>query len=392
MIQQQFRTFFYFSVIFSICFTSFYSSLQADIDLEDISQNFVIEAKKIEVPGYPNAFNPSIVEWKGNFIMSFRVILVPTPPYVNNSWTGIVFLDRDFNPIGKPQILSPPPQLARLDDARLLTVGDQLWIVHTGHNKVDDQYDCQDCSSCQNHSCGLNIDFGKLNPFTATQTNSYYSCPGKCRMYVAELVYDGQSFNLEHEECLTCFEGSKSKRNEKNWVPFDYAGHLLLAYSLKPHRIFHPLLTGQGTCETLASTTGLINWNFGELRGGTPAILDNNQYLAFFHSTKSMKTVHSDGACLPHYFMGAYTFSSQPPFEITNISANPIVAPGFYKGLVYEPYWHPVRVIFPSGLILDEQFIWVSYGRQDHEAWVVKMDKQKLLESLVPVSTVQKGR
>ncbi len=70
-------------------------------------------------------------------------------------------------------------------------------------------------------------------------------------------------------------------RREKSWVPFDYKGSLLLAYSLQPHFIFKPLI-GTGECESVALTKGDIQWDLGDLRGGTPGLLVGNEYLSFF--------------------------------------------------------------------------------------------------------------
>ena len=124
------------------------------------------------------------------------------------------------------------------------------------------------------------------------------------------------------------------------------------------------------------------NW-----RGGTPGlIIDGSQYLAFFHSSKVMPTVHSNGDNILHYFIGAYTFAQHPPFEITQISPEPIVGRKFYNGTIYTPYWKPVRAIFPCGYIFDGSYIWIAYGRQDHEIWLAKLDKEGLLNSLVPVA------
>jgi len=39
------------------------SPLHALIDLDSMAQDFVLETKKIEIPGYPCAFNPAIVRW-----------------------------------------------------------------------------------------------------------------------------------------------------------------------------------------------------------------------------------------------------------------------------------------------------------------------------------------
>jgi len=82
--------------------------------------------------------------------------------------------------------------------------------------------------------------------------------------------------------------------------------------------------------------------------------------------------------------MGAYLFEPNPPFNITHVSPNPIVYNDFYKGKRYRT-WKPLHVIFPAGIIDNKDYIWVSYGKQDHECWVVKFDKKKLLNSLQPI-------
>ncbi|MBM3184500.1 MAG: hypothetical protein FJZ64_04265, partial [Chlamydiae bacterium] len=46
-----------------------YSNL---LDLETMRQDFVLETKWIRIPGYPDAFNPSILRWQGKLLMCFR--------------------------------------------------------------------------------------------------------------------------------------------------------------------------------------------------------------------------------------------------------------------------------------------------------------------------------
>jgi|GEM_PF-681548 len=321
------------------------------IDLEEMAQDFVLETKKIEIPGYPFAFNPSIIRWQGRLIMSFRVIDDPKASF--NSWIGLIFLDDNFNPIGEPQklIMRPADSTVpcRAEDARFLIAGDRLWMIYSDNAEP------------------------KISR-------------GGYRVYIATVIETDGHFSLEGIECLSRFEGENQNFREKNWVPFEYEGQLLLAYSLKPHRIFIPMAE-TGECWTVATTPTLVDWAWGDLRGGTPAIFDENigEYLAFFHSSKNMATVHSDGAVVSHYFIGAYTFSRHPPFNITRISQEPIVGRGFYRGTIYKPYWKPVRVVFPCGIIVEQDYIWITYGRQDHEIWITKLDKKRLLNHLTPV-------
>lgn len=317
-------------------------------DLEAGIQDFVLETKKIEVPGYPLAFNPSILRWRGQLLMSFRII--PDRKQKYNSEIGLVFLNENFEAISTPQLLSLRDEDAiapcRAEDARLLAIGDRLFAIYDDNPEV------------------------KLSK-------------GGFRMFVAELIYDGEHFIVDKLEHLTVYEGESINIREKAWGPFSYLGQLYLAYSIDPHKIFRPRLDGSGICDTVALSSFAHAWKYGVLRGGTPANVVDGQYLIFFHSSIEMQSLQSDGEKMLHYFIGAYTFSLEPPFEITGMSPEPIIGHNFYSGVAYKPYFKPIRCVFPCGYIFDDHFIWVTFGRDDHECRVVKLDKQKLLESLV---------
>lgn len=336
-----------------ILFSIMRSGLSAGIDLEERAQSFVLNTQKISIPGFPNAFNPSIIRWKGSLLLCFRDI--PDLKYKYNSEIGLVWLDEKFKPKSKPQLLDIKGKYsiipARAEDARLILVKDSLYIVYSDN---------------------------KDEKITR----------GGFRVYIGEIKLDGDNFSLHNVECLSRYEGESILKREKNWVPFDYHGNLLLAYSISPHLILRPLLQQSGKCETFSFIQQAIPWQWGDLRGGTPGlIVKDSEYLAFFHSSIDMKTVHSNEQVMSHYFMGAYTFSSSPPFEITQVSPEPIIGKGFYHGKMYQPFWKQVRVVFPGGFIFDENYIWVAYGRQDHEIWIVKLNKHELFKSLIPLST-----
>lgn len=319
------------------------SSLSALLDLQEMNQGFVLENKKIEIPGYPHAFNPSLIRWQGNLWMSFRSYDRATFP-INT--LGMIQLDESFSPAGDPQILNIlevyPRKDVRAQDIRLVAVGESLHIVYNRANLQNIR-----------------------------------------RICVAKLQEKDGRFAIVQPECLNQFPGMLPRRNEKNWVPFGFNDNLLLSYSLNPHRILGPF-TGTGTCDLFAKSNGKIAWDWGELRGGTPALVDGDHYLAFFHSCKRIETKQSQGRKAKHYLMGAYTFARQPPFQILSISPHPIVGSDFYRGNM-ETLWGTMWVFFPGGLIVDEEFVWVAYGRQDREIWIAKIDKKRLLDSLVAI-------
>lgn len=324
--------------------------LSASVDIEAHPQDFIIELKKIEVPGFPHAFNPSIIRWQGVLLMSFWLV---EEAYQNSSASagdssvGLIWLDDDFNPISPPHFLDFGTPTSRAHDIRLIQVRDTLYIVY--EDNIDDEVS-----------------------------------EGGFRMWTAKLEFDGRDFHIFDQQALVYFDGESPLRREKNWVPFDYQGELHLAYSLAPHLIFQPF-DGTGCCLTVASTRPDLQWRWGALRGGTPAVEVDGKYLAFFHSCISFPSAHSKGEVVPHYMIGAYTFEKDPPFAITNISSRPIIAKGFYSGQNYAPYWKPVCVVFPCGILVEDEFVWISYGRQDHELWVAKINRQGLLNSLIPV-------
>jgi predicted GH43/DUF377 family glycosyl hydrolase len=328
-------------------------------DLEEMAQEFVLETTLVEIPEYPTAFNPTILRWNGSLLLCFRT------RHPNTKMThqiGMMWLDEDFNRLSAPTLLelrgehSSYPSMEQ--DPRLIAVGDRIYIVYSNilEKTADKEYSSLD----------KNI-----------------SDPMIRRVFVAELHYDGETFFITDPEPLLSYEREHKMRWEKNWVPFDYHGELMLAYSLTPHRILHPVL-GTNSCETVAITEGNISWSWGVLRGGTPALKVGDQYLSFFHSSKNIATLHSQGKAIQHYFMGAYTFSAEPPFQITAISPEPIVGKHFYHGKAYKT-WKPLHVVFPCGFVFDEHHFWVTYGRQDHEIWIAKIDRKQLLDSLTPI-------
>jgi len=318
------------------------------LDLQDLKQDFVLETRQIRIEGYPSALNPSIVRWRGSYLMSFRIREEKTGA-VND--VGMIWLDDFFNPIGKPSVLEllidRPSLPSKVQDPRLITLDNRLYLVYSNMIFRDEN-------------------FREIK-----------------RMYIGEVEFDGRSFRIEYPECLYHFNNAND-RWEKNWVPFIYQDQLLLAYSLTPHRILWPMRRTR-ECIEFVTTESSIIWPWGSLRGGTQAILDGDHYISFFHSSiQKMATINSDKEIMHHYFMGAYTFSSTPPFKITKISPAPIVGDKFYRGPAHKT-WKPLRVVFPGGIVVGEEFIWVFYGRQDHEIWVAKLDKKKLMDSLVPV-------
>lgn len=306
-----------------------------DIDLEQMAQDYVLEVKQLCIPDYPTACNASIVRWHDKLILSFNAYSIGKEDQPD--LMGLAILDEDFNITGNPQILDVPKNLWQ--DARLVVLNEALFLVFNG--AVDG---------------------------------------GVRRTFMAQAHFNGIEFSIEPPRAFLHFPGGNPNQWERNWIPFVYDNSLLLATQLSPHRILRPV-PESSECEEVASSNFSSSWAWGTPKTGTTAHLDGKHYLALFHSVKVMPSIHSESKPIQHYFMGAYTFEDRPPFRITAISKEPIIGKHFYHGPEYT-MCKPCRVVFPCGFIMDEQFIWVVFGRQDHEIWMAKLDKKGLYDNM----------
>lgn len=316
-------------------------------DLIDLEQHFepaLISTQQIHIPNHPHGFNPSLVPWKKGWLLSFREIEKKEKLL---SYLYFVTLDDHFRPTSPAQKMDTHCQSPA--DGRLLFCGEKLYCV-----------------------------YGNTIPSKAEEHPIW-------RIWVAEVQEEKGLFTLYMPTKLTQFQGESPNKDEKNWAPFVYDNTLLLTQHLKPHRVLRAQV-GLPSCTAFSLHPTKNIWRWGPLRGGTPALLIQGRYLAFFHSAQWMRSKHSQGLNSYHYFMGAYTFSPTPPFAIESISVNPIVGEHFYSGAQYPPHWNkPVQAIFPCGLAERGPHLLVAYGRQDHEIWIATFDTQMLLTSLQSV-------
>lgn len=310
--------------------------------------DIVKATKRIYLPEYPGSYNPSLIKYNDNYIMTFRY----QPHHSAHYWIsyiGIVLLDSSFNPISKPQLLNTrlnnefiPSQS---EDARIFSINNRIYLFYNDNEDIE-------------------------NPNYNERRD----------MFIAELFVDNDNFVVG--EPLRLVNPAKYRKTlwQKNWSPFEWDGKLMLSYSVNPHEVMTPNLK-TGSCQTTYTSEKVINWDYGsQLRGGTPAQLVDGEYLAFFHTGVILKSGTSDNRELWHYFMGAYTFSAEPPFEITSTSPAPIDALGFYT---YSSHFK--RIIYPSGFVVEGNNLYLAYGKDDSEVWIATMDLGELKKSLVPV-------
>lgn len=300
---------------------------------------FLLEENIIAIDGYPDAYNPSIAQYGENYLLIFRLTTGANRRQDNR--IGLIVLDQEFNPIGTPQILSQKDgQTVYGGDARIIAVGDKMYLTFS-----DDP-----------------LNMGKAFQWMRS-------------MCVSELKEENGVFWLTPPLSLRHTTKDGLQAAEKNWSPFDWQGQLLLSYYLSPHEVLLPDLD-TGESQPLYMSEFSWNWPYGRIRGGTPSILVDGVYMGFFHSSIRNKKLLGK-SCLV-YFMGAYIFSPEPPFEILKVSQEPIVGSHFYG----KDYIRSMQVIFPGGFIHKDPFIYVIYCRNEKEICYAKLDKKQLLQSM----------
>ena len=326
------------------------TQLIARIDFDELEtpSAFVTATRRIILEEFPHAYNPSLVQYRDGYLMTFRY----TPDMEDASWVsyiGIVYLDDNFNPLSQPQLLNTRSAASitpsQAEDARLFVYKKRLFLLYNDNREVE-------------------------HPQYTDRRD----------MFMAELFEDKGQFRLSPPLKLVYEPVLHSQLWQKNWVPFEWDKKLLCAYTINPHEILGINLLN-GSCYQYADTWQQIDWKWGLLRGSTPPQLVNGEYLGFFHSSLlGLSPYTSAGYDLWHYFMGAYTFAPDPPFQLTKLSAKPIMKEGFYVPSNWEK-----RVIFPGGYVVSGQTIYLAYGRNDCEMWIATLNLEALMRSLKPL-------
>src|SRR5438105_7485875 len=212
-------------------------SLDKAFDEFPMDQKIVLAQKRIVLDDYPEAYNPSILQLSEGLLMCFRY----TPDRYWSPWLsyiGLVWLDDNFEPLSKPQILSTRTNNSKTqsqsEDPRLFSYRGRVFLIYNDNMDVN-------CSSLGD----------------------------KRDMFVAELFYQSGQFSLSsplklvHQEKahLIC---------QKNWAPFEWEKKLLISYTVNPHEILYANLQN-GACYTCHETESLLEWDFGRLRESSPA-------------------------------------------------------------------------------------------------------------------------
>lgn len=308
----------------------------------------VVSSKKVKIRGVDAPYNASIIKKAGsqNYLLFFRYdVMDDRSVHGYFTYIGCAELDKNFNQT-EDEFKIIDTSSSYSEDPRVVFIGDELFLTYN--------------------------DFMQDNK------------KGRA-IYIANL--DKKSLKVKYKTNLDMH----LQPIEKNWIPFEYVGKngkptLHFEYYLNPHKIIKLDDPSVNNITHLTfpniSTYQHLYWPYewGVLRGGTSVKKVDGKYLGFFHSSFIVENKFS------WYIMGAYTFDSKPPFNMTSISHYPILFDGIYDSPIMNTASPSKRVIFPCGFVVENRdgrdLIHISCGENDCAVKIVTLDKEKLFASM----------
>lgn len=327
----------------------FFSSLCCDGPrLENIlSSESIIQTYEISIPDYHNPHNPSIIPYEDGYLLSFRseyrfpqwaqdIRLLPTASFI-----CLAHLDKQFrikkNSLQFLEIRSYNEDFSLYaEDARLFVFQNRIFVLFN--------------------------DFPAPLPEYVRQ------------LYLAEITYENGKWVSKKRALPLILQNMN--RIEKNWVPFCVDQSLYLIYGEDPHIILDCDIS-TGYCRKIDERRVDLNWAYGIIRGGTPALQVDHQFLTFFHSSIDLPDIYDRRL----YFMGAYTFDLSFPFTIRSITSSPIGLVGDYKETSSSKKTSK-KVVFPGGFVREGNQIHIAWGKDDKIVMITTLNLEKLLRSM----------
>jgi len=286
-------------------------------------------------------FNGSIFKYQGRYFLCYRTDQYKwcTHPRVH-----LVMVNDMFRPVG---------QNITLDT-----------VANTNGWRVDYRGQCNDHSSARAEDPRVLSD-GLLIP-KIWYTDGF-------KMYSGLLLIECDDNGLKHAELSNIrspkppyidqhWSDPKYDGREKNWSPISGSVQLVI-YSYSPFVIYDT------TNERIVTNLPMdIKWKHGFIKGGTPAVKYGDGYLTIFHSSKRIGP-----RSVAYYYAGALVLDKD--LIPVRVSRYPIIAP-------YPDEDHcrhnESYVVFPCGLIVEDNLIYISYGYNDHSIKIHAMTHREL--------------
>jgi predicted GH43/DUF377 family glycosyl hydrolase len=178
----------------------------------------------------------------------------------------------------------------------------------------------------------------------------------KCIQAYGRLTKKGRTWSIQ-KVIVPRYGANDWSGKEKNWTFFEAEGALRCIYDMGAAGWVVLELDGDEVVDEWRHPP--VNWRWGRLSGGTPAVEWEGQMLTVFHSWEKHPRRHR------LYHMGLLTFGATAPHAPTMISGAPILSARPEWGAPDHAHrWQPLCV-FPGGLEVYGGKALVSYGRND---------------------------
>ncbi|MBI3508506.1 MAG: hypothetical protein HY069_02565 [Chlamydiia bacterium] len=311
-----------------------------------LSGDAICKTYEIQIPDYESAHNPSIVSYRDGYLLSFRC-LARFPEWSQDklidtvSFIGLAFLDKQFKVKKKSVQLLEIPTYSDdcslyAEDARLVVFQDRIFVVFNDLPAPLPDYQRQ--------------------------------------LYIAEIIYQNGRW-VPKKRAMPLFL-ENMHRIEKNWVPFFINQSLYFIYGENPHTILACDLS-TGRCRKVDEREVPLDWPYGIIRGGTPALKVGDEFLTFYHSSLLPSALHENRI----YFMGAYTFEDSFPFAIRSFTPVPIGLAEYYKEISSKKHLSK-KAVFPGSFVQEGNTIHLAWGKDDKRVMITSLDLDKLRQSM----------
>lgn len=357
------------------------------------SQDFLHLSKHL-----PGCFNPSIAPFNSEDEEYNHVRWIIACRVTRKGGLGLMLLDIDLNIIKQQQRSIYGLGMTELTVMQTGMFGEDFRLLDlTTH----------DTTGISSHNTSSLS--SKLLPRYSISYVFYHNNTAQIRS--AEIQLIDNKLKVVHDAYL--YDRQFARQHQKNWAPFVHNHKLLFLQNIWPRMTvvsFAPptvdLTVTENGQESLVSKLASLQqaeeadiiWDYGMIKGGTPARrINNDSYLAFFHS-KQYLTPNSKVS----YVFGAMTFTAERPFNITAFSRTPIVHRKFYEG-AWSHWGFIDYIVFPmsfafekpafdyrncGNICLKETNLLLTIGIQDRNGYIVKVNLKQLLNSLVKVRPV----
>lgn len=318
-----------------------YPAILSEVDFPGKYKDIIIEKKEISLDDALLAYNASFIEHKDGYLMVFR--LDSNHDGERQAHIGLVLLNEEFKQKSSTIILNTKKEkniIENAEDPRIFSIKNKIYVVYNDY-KLD------------------HIKKGKKSKrvINISQLNTNSDTHLKYKLHrPVELKLD--KFNTE-----------------KNWTPIIFNDELYFIHSFEPNYIVLKADPNNGSVEVLYEGKQEFKWDYGQIRGGSPAKKFKNGYLGFFHSSKIFRFL--DGREKKYYFIGAFTTTGKIPFNINRISSIPYSKKGLYKDLKR-------KYLFVQSYIIKEGFIHLLCGADDEKIFLLKIKLDQLLNTLEP--------